>query len=238
MDSRSKRGRKARGQKGHHQARKTLIPGLQSLNDGVRPNPAGRLSADGNRKSTATIKLCTYNTRTLRTDDDLERLLNQVKNLNWDIIGLCETKRKGEGLWQLQDGTWMFEKAKTEDDKDAKGIAFLVHKDIRKYVIGFKAYSNRIIRVDLNLDCEKTFTVIQLYAPTTSYDDAVVEQFYEDIFKVLRESKAEYKVIMGDVNGRIRSLQSNEQCFALVTSELVIEMNGVREYWISLHLKN
>ena len=84
----------------------------------------------------------------------------------------------------------------------------------------------------------KTFTVIQVYAPTTSYDDAVVEQFYEDIFKVLRESKAEYKVIMGDVNGRIRSLQSNEQCFALVTSELVIEMNGVREYWISLHLKN
>ena len=96
--------------------------------------------------------------------------------MKWDIIGLCEEKREGEGLWQLRAGKWMFEKAKTEDDRDAKGIAFLVHEDIRKYDIGFKAYSNRIIRLDLNLDCKRKFTVIQVYAPTTSYDDAVIEQ--------------------------------------------------------------
>ena len=35
--------------------------------------------------------------------------------------------RKGEGLSEIRGGHWMYEIGKTEDNPDAKGLAFLTH---------------------------------------------------------------------------------------------------------------
>ena len=48
--------------------------------------------------STVILNVCTYNARTLRTEDNLDRLIIEVEQIRWDITGLCETYRKGEGL--------------------------------------------------------------------------------------------------------------------------------------------
>ena len=55
-------------------------------------------TANGSRGSTVSLNVCTYNARTLRTEDNLDRLIDEVEQIRWDIIGLCETHRKGEGL--------------------------------------------------------------------------------------------------------------------------------------------
>ena len=51
-----------------------------------------------NPRGTATLNVCPYNVRTLRTEDNLDRLTDEFEQIKWDIIGLCETCRKGEGL--------------------------------------------------------------------------------------------------------------------------------------------
>ena len=44
------------------------------------------------------MNVCTYNVRTLQTEDDLDSLIDEVHQIKLDIIGLYEkTYRKGEG---------------------------------------------------------------------------------------------------------------------------------------------
>ena len=66
--------------------------------------------------------MCTYNVRTLRTEDDVDRLIDEVELIKRDIIGLCETYRKGEALLEIRGGYWIYEIDKTEDNPDAKGL--------------------------------------------------------------------------------------------------------------------
>ena len=84
--------------------------------------------------------MCTYNVRTLRTEDDLDRLIDEAEQIKWDIIGLCETYRKGEGLLEIRSGYWMYEIGKTEDNPSAKGLALLIHPKIRDCVSDFKTF--------------------------------------------------------------------------------------------------
>ena len=72
--------------------------------DAIQLNLKGSCTADGSRGSTAILNVCTYNVRTLRTEDDLGRLTDEAEQIKWDIVGLCETFRKGEVLSEIRAG--------------------------------------------------------------------------------------------------------------------------------------
>ena len=91
----------------------------------------------------------------------------------------------------------MYEIGKTEDDPDAKRLAFLIHPKITDCVTDCKTYSNRAIKMEINLQGKDSVTVINAYAPTSSAEDEKVEQFY-DI-----ESDSKYKITTGDFNAKI-----------------------------------
>ncbi|GFN92898.1 peroxisomal sarcosine oxidase [Plakobranchus ocellatus] len=60
-----------------------------------QPNPSGSCRiAKG--KGQAEMSIATFNTRTIRHQDDLERLLEELEQIKWHIIGLSEAKRRGE----------------------------------------------------------------------------------------------------------------------------------------------
>ena len=65
--------------------------------------------------------MCTYNDRTLRTEDDLDRQIDEADQIEWDITGLYETYKKGRGCQKLED---------TGCVTDEKGLAFLIHPKI------------------------------------------------------------------------------------------------------------
>ena len=45
----------------------------------------------------------------------------------------------------------MHDKRKTEDNPDAKGLAFLIHPKLKDRVTDFKTYSNRVTKMEVNL---------------------------------------------------------------------------------------
>ena len=53
--------------------------------------------------------------------------------------------------------------------------------------------------------------IIQVYAPTSDYDDEVVEAFYEDVNKAFEENKAMYTIVMGDFNAIVDERQPEEE---------------------------
>ena len=67
-------------------------------------NKGKSCGTNGSRGSTAILKVCTHNGGTLRTEDNLARLIDEVDQIKLDVIGLCETYRKGEGSSEIKGG--------------------------------------------------------------------------------------------------------------------------------------
>ena len=113
--------------------------------------------------------------------------MEELVDFNWSIIGLSETKSGGVGLTELKGGSWLYNQGKTPDNKNAKGVGFLIHASFKNYIREIKTYSNRVIALVIQLYARNdTMTAIQVYAPTTDYEDSEVEAFYEDIDKDIR----------------------------------------------------
>ena len=222
MERNNKRGRKAHGQNGHS----SQIPvsckmtSHKAPHDALKPKPQGSSKIDMSHMSGHTqLNICTYNTRTLRTEVMLEALLDELHEFKWDIIGLAETKRVGQGIEEVKGGAWLYNHGKTEEDPDARGIGFLIHPKITKYVKGFKSYSNRVACLTLQLTDKEQICIIQVYAPTSDYDDDVVEAFYEDISKAKEENKSKYTIVMGDFNAKIGECQPEEETIIGIWTE-------------------
>ena len=73
----------------------------------------------------------------------------------------------------------MYEIGRTEDNPDARILAFLVHPEIKDCVCEFRTKSNRVINMEAKLQGKDAVLVINAYAPTSSGEDGKVEQFYD-----------------------------------------------------------
>ena len=64
------------------------------------------------------------------------------------------------------------------EDKQERGVGFLVHKDIVNTAMGCRPVSSRLITIRLGAD-PFNITVVQAYAPKSDYDDNEAEEFYD-----------------------------------------------------------
>ncbi|GFO44697.1 endonuclease-reverse transcriptase [Plakobranchus ocellatus] len=132
MRRKMKRDRTAQGHMKQLKARSRNLE-VKLQYDTPQSNPTESCGV-GKGKEQAEKYIATYNTRTIRQQDDLEGLLEELEQIKWHIIGLSETKRRGEGLSELPGGHWIFEKGKTKDNPTAKGVALLINRNMTKYV--------------------------------------------------------------------------------------------------------
>ena len=89
------------------------------------------------------------------------------------------------------------------EDKHERGVGFLVHKDIVKSVIGCRPVSSRLMTVQLRAS-PLNITIIQVYAPRSSYDDSDVDEFYRELQPLVDQTpKQDILVVQGDWNGKV-----------------------------------
>ena len=88
------------------------------------------------------------------------------------------------------------------------GVALIVNKRVQNAVLGCILKNDRMISVHFQ---GKPFnsTVIQIYAPTTTAEEAEVERFFEDLqdFPELT-SKKDVLFIIGDWNAKVGSQET------------------------------
>ena len=110
MKYNNKEGRRAQAHNGYH------LDGLKSPSHnysearpqnevlqsksrgGSKAGKSGSFRTEKSRKAGQELFICTYNTRTIRTEESLQHLLDELEEFKWDIIGLAETRREGEGF--------------------------------------------------------------------------------------------------------------------------------------------
>lgn len=218
METSQRRGRNAQDPNGPYSAHRVRKQdakdslGRLPANDGLDPNLQGRPSSEKgirhNHSTSTELHICTYNVRTLRTDESLDALLEELEEINWDVIGLAETRRP-ENIVKLTCGHTLYTSAAT--NRSLNGVGFLVNKTIQSNILKFKIYSDRVAMLKLHINKKYTLRLIQVYAPTTSHDDEVVETFYEEIDQALGEDKTTYTIIMGDFNAKVGLRKDREE---------------------------
>ena len=67
-------------------------------------------------------------------------------------------------------------------------MGVLVHKDIVKGVIGCRPISSRLMTARLR-ESPFNITIVQVYVPTSSYDNSEVDEFYRELQSLLPELK-------------------------------------------------
>ena len=88
------------------------------------------------------------------------------------------------------------------------GVAIMVDKRVRNAVLGCSLKNDRMISVRFQ---GKPFsiTVIQAYAPTSSAEEAEIEQFYEDLQDLLELTPIkDVLFIIGDWNAKVGSQET------------------------------
>ncbi|CAG4920088.1 unnamed protein product [Colias eurytheme] len=154
------------------------------------------------------LDLATYNTRTLRNDEKIYELEEEISGLKWDIIGLSEVRREGEDTLTLKSGNLFYHRE--GDQKSQGGIGFLVNKSLANNISEIGSVSARVAYLTLKMTKRYSLKVIQVYAPTTAYPDEEVESMYEDIAKAINIAKTYYTVIMGDFNAKVGTKNADE----------------------------
>ena len=100
-----------------------------------------------------------------------------MARVNIDILRISELKCTGIGEFNSDDH-YIYYCGK--ESLRRNGVAVMVNKRVRNAVLGCNLKNDRMISVRFQ---GKPFniTVIQVYAPTSSSEEAEVEWFYEDL---------------------------------------------------------
>lgn len=154
-----------------------------------------------NREKSVELKLGTWNIRTINGKE--EEIVDEMKENGIYILGISETKKQGSGVIDLKNGYMLRYSGTKSGEARKEGVGFIGTYDMEKKITKWEAINSRIIYIELEL--EETTAIIQIYAPTEGSEGTKVEEFYDELQKVVDRvrEKARYVIIMGDWNARI-----------------------------------
>ena len=145
------------------------------------------------------IKVGTWNVRTLYQAGKLENVIQEMRRLDINIFGLCETRWTNSGSMQIDDYKIIY----SGGDKHEKGVGIILDKERSKSLMGYWAISDRVLLVKLK-GHPFNISIIQAYAPTSASTEDDIEAFYETLEKAKDQCKSQYIIIMmGDFNARV-----------------------------------
>ncbi|KAK6733925.1 hypothetical protein RB195_017596 [Necator americanus] len=97
--------------------------------------------ATGERRSS--LRLCTYNARTVSTDADLHALFGAAERIKFHVIALQETKCRRSDVQQVNDGTLVIRGEKVPS-RNVGGVGFVVHPSVVHLVYSHEILSPRL----------------------------------------------------------------------------------------------
>ena len=126
----------------------------------------------------------TWNIQTLNSGRIYE-LTHELEKYRWDILGLCEVRWKNFGETTTNEGHKLWYSG--DENKHQHGVGFLVHKNKINSILSCTPISSRIMSIRVAAK-PHNITIFQVYAPTSSYDDEIVEEFYEELEEQIKKT--------------------------------------------------
>ena len=192
-----------------------MNPGRTTVHyDAVTLKPHGRVVADvagGGRARADFIKTVrkfgTWNVRSMY-EGKLEMVVNEMQRYALDLVGISELRLKERGHMALQDDYKIHFSG--NDTAKRNGVDIICRKKMVSSVLGYNPISDRIMTLRISAK-PMNITFIQVYAPTSDADEAVLDDFYEQLQECYKKVPSKgIPIIMGDLNAKVGTNSQND----------------------------
>ena len=154
----------------------------------------------------------TWNVQSLRGKE--VELVEEAKKYKVDILGITETKKKGQGIENLGSHKLIY--SGVVGERARAGVAMLVKNDIFE-LLDYNIVSERILETNIEFK-HKDIKVIVAYGPNEDAAKEDKETFYSELQQVVESKRPNQEImILGDLNARVGN--KPEQCFGVIGRE-------------------
>lgn len=125
------------------------------------------LNPDDEKMNQKTIKIGTWNVKSLLGKE--KELVNEFNSTNLKILAITETKKKGQGCIEVDDGHILIYRGVKKNQRPQAGVACLIAVDWKEKIMSWEPYSERILKIELQwkIGEEKLLNLIVVYAPNS-----------------------------------------------------------------------
>ena len=163
-------------------------------------SPAEATGSETSAPFVAILKNC----RSYTSEERFEELLSEMRGIEWDAILCNETWRETKEEFDTLDSGHMWLGSGGTAGKH--GVGILLHERWANTVHRWRALSPRLGLLELNTGRLK-LTLAVVYMPHCGYSDVAVEEMYQKLSSITRESRSRKRllVIAGDWNAEVKS---------------------------------
>ena len=140
-------------------------------------------------------------------------VLDALKEINFDVIGLSETHAAKAMHEKWTDGELNgceIHTSAEESQSHVGGVGFLVHRNATSLVKEVKFTSHRTAALTMRIPgSRRLLKIVQVYAPHTRRDEEEVDDFYAELEAHL-DNPGHITLVIGDMNAKIGRRKPNE----------------------------
>ena len=145
-------------------------------------------------------RIGTWNVRTLYQAGKLGQVLKEMRQYRLEILGISELRWTGQGKIKSENVTILFSGHETQH---IHGVGLLLDQRAANALIAWNPINDRIITARFQTQHAKV-SIIQVYAPTETADEADKDDFYSALQDTLDNTPAyDVKLLMGDLNAHL-----------------------------------
>uniref|UniRef100_A0A1Y1M0F5 Reverse transcriptase domain-containing protein n=2 Tax=Photinus pyralis TaxID=7054 RepID=A0A1Y1M0F5_PHOPY len=157
-------------------------------------------SKHNREKGGTTLRIGTWNIRSLNGKE--HELVEEFENAKLDFLAITETKKKGQGIIQLERGHTLLYSGVKPEVRAAEGVGCIIRKEHVKCLKKWEFISGKVLKVELQQNQQNTITLVITYGPSEDEIASKKDKFWEDL-TAITESISGRLIILGDFNGRV-----------------------------------
>jgi exonuclease III len=146
------------------------------------------------------LKLATWNIRSINGKE--RELEDEFEKSGVHILGITETKKKGNGKINMENGHVLLYSGVDTSIRAAAGVGCIIHKELAKDIYSWVPLSQRILTIEMRSEIRKIWTIIVTYGPNEDDKVDVKERYWEELTETAENAKGKI-FIVGDFNGRV-----------------------------------
>ena len=147
------------------------------------------------------LRIATWNVRTLNKDSKPEQLAHRLQQYNIDICCITEVRWPGSGMKDVSG--WKLAYSGRDDGQLRRGVGVMLSPRAAAAYIDSQPISEGVLLVKLRLK-STTLCVICAYAPTNDYPEDQKDNFYVELqHAVDRVAARNTLVLAGDFNAQV-----------------------------------
>ena len=155
--------------------------------------------------SNLSLRIATWNVRTLNADSKLEQLVDRMLEYRVDICCLTEVRWPYSGS-KICNG-WKLVFSGRDDGKRRQGVGVLLSPRVASALLDSQAVSEGVLLVKIQLRSH-VLSVISAYAPTLDYPAHEKDNFYSELQSAVDTVPArDVLIVGGDFNAQVGAEQ-------------------------------